>query len=57
VQVYDSECDDLVTQFDDTYWIYRAEAIPQEELDLAEGDRVLYLCHVSLKDDKRVRLT
>ena len=40
----------------DQYWTYRAEAIPEEELNLQEGEQVIYLCHVSIKDDKRVSL-
>ena len=39
----------------DSYWTYRAEAVPEEELNLKEGEQVLFLCHVSMKEDKRVR--
>ena len=46
--------EDSDESMNDTYWTYRAEAIPEEELNLKEDEQVLLLCHVSMKEDKRV---
>lgn len=51
LQILDEDSDE---QMNDTYWQYRAEAIPDEELNIKEGELVLFLCHVSMKEDKRV---
>ena len=46
--------EDSEEALNDAYWTYRAEAIPEDELNLQEGEQVLFLCHVSMKEDKRV---
>lgn len=51
MQILAEDSDDSVN---DNYWTYRAEAIPEDELNLKEGEQVLFLCHVSMKEDKRV---
>ena len=53
LQIFEEDSDESMN---DSYWTYRAEAIPEEELNLKEGEQVLFLCHVSMKEDKRVRL-
>ena len=52
MQIFEEDSDESMN---DSYWTYRAEAIPEEELNLKEGEQVLFLCHVSMKEDKRVR--
>jgi len=55
VQTFETGSEESVGELNNNYWMYRAEAVPQEEMELGKGDKVLHLCHVSLKDDKRVR--
>lgn len=53
LQIFDEDSDESMN---DSYWTYRAEAVPEEELNLKEGEQILFLCHVSMKkEDKRVR--
>ena len=52
-QIY--EPDEGVEGINDAYWTMRAEAVPEDELDVPDGDRVIYLCHVSVNEGKHVR--
>lgn len=38
----------------DNYWTMRAEAVPEDEKSVPEGDRVIFLCHVSVNEGKHV---
>ena len=53
-QVYETDSLEPVNSINDTYWTIRAEAVPEDELAIPEGDRILFLCHVSVNEGKHV---
>lgn len=55
-QVYETDSAEPVNSINDTYWTMRAEAVPEDELDIPEGDRIIFLCHVSVNEGKHVRI-
>lgn len=43
IQVYRDE--DAIEDINDTYWQLRAEAVPEDQLDMPEQDQLLYVYH------------
>ena len=52
-QVFKEE--DAIDDINDAYWQLRAEAVPQDQLDMPEQDQLLYVYHCTADQQSQVR--
>lgn len=47
--------EDAIGDINDAYWQLRAEAVPQDQLDMPEQDQLLYVYHCTADQQSQVR--
>lgn len=47
---------DEIEHINDAYWQLRAEAIPEDQLEVPEQDQLLYVYHCTLDQQAQVRV-
>lgn len=52
--MYAAGCDEPISKINDSYWVMRAEAVPEDELEEAEDDLTIHVGHVSVTEGKHV---